>query len=316
MSKINALEVKRELTEKRPKKDELLAVVSGFVRVSFSVVKRGGGVPSLFIDCPTDFVRDYISAIMMELFKVTPKKCDESDGDGLEYSDGERLLRALHIIADGDGFELLGIDKSFSSAVGAYSRGVFLGCGGLSVPSADDASREKSIGYHIEFSFTTESLANDFIALLSSTHNLYAHLMMRGEKYIVYVKDSDDVSDCLALLGADRAVLKMNEAIAAFGVKVNVNRRLNCEMANMTRTVDAAVDVSDAIDYIEKTVGLDALDKKLRAAAEARRLSPSAPISRLADELGISKSGLKHRFDRIVGFAESLKSGKTEGGRE
>ncbi len=307
MSKTNGLDVKRELTEKRPKGDDKLALLSGFTRVCFSLYKHGSGV-YLLLDCQSDFVRDYIASLMFENFKVTPLDRDEFgqavSSDELVFSDGEKILKALYILKDGGAFEFNGIDERFMKNAEAYARGVFLGSGSLSVPKAETARTRKSGGYHLEFSFTTEELANDFIGLLSR-YAIYGHLTVRAEKYIVYIKDSESVSDTLALIGADRTVLKLNEAVAAFAFKGDINRIVNCDIANMDRTLEASHGVTEAIELIERKSGLDVLDKKLRAAAEARIENPQAPIGRLADELGISKSGLKHRFDKILEIAKS-----------
>lgn len=299
MSKINGLDVKRELTEKRPKGDSRLALLSGFVRVCFSLYRSGGGV-MLLLDCQSDEVRDYIASLMLEQFKVTPQGEVGMLAPGeLTFSDSDKLLKALLIQKDGDVFDFNGIDERFMNNADAYARGVFLGCGSLSVPKAENAQTQKSGGYHLEFSFTTEALANDFIGLLSR-YAVYGHLTVRAEKYIVYIKDNESVSDTLALIGADKTVLKLNEAVAAFAVKSDVNRLINCEVANMDRTLEASLGVTEAIQLIAKRSGLDVLDKKLRQAADARMNNPQAPIGKLADELGISKSGLKHRFDKIV----------------
>ena len=311
---INGLDVKRELTEKRPKGAESTALLSGFVRVCFSLLKRGSGV-DLMLDCQSEYVRDYIASLMFEQFKITPSggvlgQVVAPTAGELVFSDSAKILTALLIQKDNGVFDFNGIDERFLKNAEYYARGVFLGCGSLSVPKADNAQSQKSGGYHLEFSFTTESLANDFLGLLSR-YSIYGHLTVRAEKYIVYVKDSESVSDTLALIGADKAVLKLNEAVAAFAVKSDVIRRMNCDLANMGRTVDAAVEVISAIKIIEEKAGLDVLDKKLRAAAEARLKSPQAPIGALADMLGISKSGLKHRFDRIIRLSREV-GGKGE----
>ena len=81
----------------------------------------------------------------------------------------------------------------------------------------------------------------------------------------------------------------------------------------MTRTTNAAVDVVKAIELIDKTVGLDVLDPKLVEAADARINSPDLSLGELAYELGISKSGLKHRYDKIVSVAKKLERNRTSG---
>lgn len=321
---MTGLDVKREITEKRLKNaDEKLAILSGFVRVSFSLYRRGSnGGFGLSLDCQNPTIREYVAGLMRELFSIAPaaaRQADELPQDAfrpenneLVFADGEKILKKLFVLDDCDEFTLAGISDKIRSKP-CYARGVFLGCGSVSVPSANKAQTDKkSGGYHIEFSFSTEQFANDFLELLSA-YNIYAHLTVRSGKYVVYIKYIGDVSDCLALIGADKAVLDMNAAAATYAVKSDVNRRLNCELANMSRTVDASVGVSDAIDIIESTMGLDAIDEKLREAALARRDNPQASIGYIAKELGISKSGLKHRFDKLVKIADGAAKDRGDG---
>lgn len=306
MPKINGQSVKREITEKRVKGDGLAAMLSGFVRSCLALV-LANGERKLCLDCQSDFVREYISVGMMEQFKITAVE----EKNSLYFADCEKLLVALKIFKSGDGYyETQNIDESFLSEQNApyYVRGVFLGCGSLSVPSADSPELTKSGGYHLEFSFNNEDLADEFKALLGSC-GAAAHIMTRAEKYVVYVKDSESVSNCLVLIGASKTALELNNAVAAYSVKMDVNRRINCDIANMTRTSDAAVGVSDAIDLIDSTRGMDTLPPKLVEAADARKNYPDAPLSFIAAQLGISKSGLKHRYDKIKEIAQDIIDG-------
>lgn len=303
MSNLNAPDVKREIVSKRAKSEsERLALLSGFVRSCLSLVRSGGGALELCLDCQSEEVRDYISSCMMEQFKIKPTVVKNS----LIYADCEKILRALRILRHGDDFVLDTVDESFFALAPHYIRGVFLGCGSLSAPTAEDAQIHKSGGYHLDFSFSGEELADAFAQMLADS-GVAAHKSVRAEKYVVYVKHKEAVSDCLALIGAEKTMLRLNEAVVALSVKSDVARRLNWEIANLTRTAAAAAALLDAIEYIDEKFGLNAqLNKRLAEAAEARRADPSAPLSVIAERLGISKSGLKHRFDGIVAKARSL----------
>lgn len=303
VSNLNAPDVKREIVSKRPKSEpERLALLSGFVRSCLSLVRSGGGALELCLDCQSDAVRDYISSCMMEQFKIKSTVAKSS----LIYADCEKILRALKILEQGDDFVFCTVDKSFYSTAAQYVRGVFLGCGSFSAPTAEDAQSHKSGGYHLDFSFSGEELADAFGKMLSG-EGIVTHKSVRAEKYVIYVKDKESVSDCLALIGAEKTVLRLNEAMVALSVKSDVARRLNCEIANISRTAAASVALSDAIEYIDVKFGLYAqLNRRLAEAAEARRADPSAPLSVIAERLSISKSGLKHRFDAIVAKAREL----------
>lgn len=307
MAKINGLDVKREIIEKRVKSDEdMLALLSGFTRVCLSLSRKGGGALELCLDCQADFVRDYIASVMMERFKVKPTAVNKTS---LVYADCEKLLGMLHILkTDDSSFELCGIPERFI-ANPHYVRGAFLGCGSLSVPNAADAWARKSGGYHLEFSFTGEDLAEQFTALLAASE-ISAHRTVRAERYVVYVKNSERVSDCLAMIGADKTVLKLNDAVVTLSVKSDANRKNNFDCANLTRVTDASAAIKMAIETIDSSVGLDSIDPKLAEAARARLERPDiASIGDIARELGISKSGLKHRYDRIAALADSISKG-------
>ena len=319
---INGHEVKREIVAKRYKDSDRLALLSGFVRVSFSVLRRGGE-RHLVLDCQTDFVRDFIASLMMEQFKVQPilNKDRQVDGDApdfmnsiepqqnkteLRFYDCDKLLGALYIL-DGDDYSSVGgIDPRFNKNAAAYARGVFLGCGSLSVPKTDG---QKSGGYHLEFALGSETLVDGVTELLRG-FGISIKKTVRAEKCVLYAKGGDNVCDCLTLLGAEKTMLELNNTMAYFAIKDDVNRQQNCDMANMNRAINAAVDVTDAIATIQKRAGLDTLDKKLKAAANARLQNPAASLGALAELLGISKSGLKHRYDKIVELAKSLTEGK------
>lgn len=319
MSKINGTTVKREIVQKRPKGEDAVALLSGFVRVCFSVLRHDSET-DLWLDCQTEFVRDYIASLMMDVFKITPaadtsvarraaaagigevEPAQPSAQSALVFSDGLKILDNLRIIRSGETFELNGMDKAFEDRGKHYVRGVFLGSGSLSVP---DTQSKRSGGYHLEFTFGGEDAANDVISVLAG-YGIWAHLTVRNDKYVVYVKDSENVSDCLALLGAEKTVLKLNETMAALAFKSDITRRTNCDIANINRSIDASLGVTEAIAKIECGGAFDTLDEKLKAAATARRENPDASLAELANILGISKSGLKHRLDRLVDIADKL----------
>ncbi len=309
MPTISGLDVKKEITQQKLRNDEREALIAGFVRscMSLSISLRSG--LTLGLDCQTDFVREYIAAAMLRQFKMRPKS-DESE---FVYADCEKLLRMLGIFdPESDSYEVVSIPDRYGELIHAFVRGMFLGCGSFSVREAAadaDAEGKTGGGYHLEFSVVSESLADELTDLLFKC-GITVHKMMRSDKYVVYAKDSENVCNCLALMRLDNLVLKLTDTVITLSFKKDVNRRINCELANMTRTANAAVDVSEAIEYIDKVSGLDTLSPKLLEAADARRNSPDKTLSELAYELGISKSGLKHRYDKIVDIAAALKQRK------
>ncbi len=302
MPTINGMDVKREISDKRPKGEDRLALLSGFARSCLSIIRHGNGESELCLDCQTGFVRDHIASLMLDAFRVTPK--DVGGSNSIVYSDGDKLLRGLYIVDPESGEFYDGIPPKFASSA-YYACGVFLGCGSMSVPQADYVKSQKSAGYHLEFAFNAESLADAFVELLG-TYGISARKAPRSEKCVVYVKDSESVSDCLALIGADRTVIKLNETVAALAVKRDVVKRSNCEVANLDRTAKASAGMIDVIEYIDAKRGLDSIDPKLAVAARAKLNDRDAPLSEIAEKLGISKSGLKHRMDKLTELAHDI----------
>ena len=300
MANISGLEVKRELT-KPTRGEECKAMLSGFVRSTMSLSVTRDGV-LLQLECQTDFVRDYIAASMKSMLNITPIE----NKPMLVYGDPERLLSELNITVGGGGYEMTGIPDMTDENESAYVRGVFLGCGSFSAHYSDGTDGQKGGGgYHLEFSVLSENFADELMELLKR-REVVVHKMERADKYVVYAKDIENVSNCLALMRLGKQVVKLNDTAIALSIKRDVNRRMNCDIANMTRTANAAVDVINAIQIISDSVGLDSLPPKLVEAADARINSPEAALCDIAFELGISKSGLKHRFDKIIQIAEQI----------
>lgn len=304
MSTISGLGIKREIIKTRPKGEECDFLLAGFVRACMSLSFGRGGF-TLVLDCRTDCVREYIASVMLQRFKVSPVETSPS----LEYADCEKLLRLLGVFdPKSEQYEVAPVPAMSDAAQSAYMRGVFLACGSFSAAGAGDPDgRKGGGGYHTEFSVLSESLADELTELLSS-RGIAVHKMVRAEKYVVYTKDSEHVCNILALMRLDRLVLQLNDAMTTLSVKKDVNRLCNCETANMTRTANAAGDVIAAINKLRACGGLDRMSPKLVEAADARINSPESSLVDLAYELGISKSGLKHRFDRLIAAAEKIKN--------
>ncbi len=228
--------------------------------------------------------------------------CVEESGDELIFSGGDTIgtLFALGILkrCESGMTVAAGIERVITGECCAvnYIRGAFLACGSLSMKR----------GYQISFTLTTGALASDLMSLLSR-HGIEAKRMTRGEKVIVYVKDSQAVSDCLALMGADGAVLKLNDSYVMRQVKRDEQRRTNCDLANIAKTVNAAVRQVADIEYIDSRVGLEVLDEKLLTVARGRLAEPEISFSALADKLGLSKSTLKNRLNKIAEYAARLR---------
>ena len=180
----------------------------------------------------------------------------------------------------------------------AYLRGAFLVCGAVTDPEHD---------YHLEFSLPHYNLSRD-IATLFPELDFPAKITTRGGSYVVYIKESERIEDCLTLLGATRASLEMMGVKMVKSIRNDTNRRLNFENANIDKTVQAAGAQTDALQKIQDTCGLAALPEDLQEVAQLRLEHPEMSLRELGDTLGMSRSGVNHRLKRILQFAEGLES--------
>lgn len=183
----------------------------------------------------------------------------------------------------------------------AYLRGAFLVCGAVTDPERD---------YHLEFAVPRYHLSRDLLALFREV-NFPAKAVTRGGNYVVYIKGSEAIEDCLTYLGATRASLEMMGVKMVKSIRNDTNRRINCESANIDKTVQAAGNQVDAVRKIEAVCGLSALPEDLQAVARLRLENPDLSLRDLGELMDppLSRSGVNHRLQRILKFAEDLDKG-------
>lgn len=180
----------------------------------------------------------------------------------------------------------------------SYLRGAFLGGGSVNRPEGD---------YHLELVSTNQGHAEHLIKLLKQ-QNLSAGLAGRKQDYVVYLKDGNAVSEFLGLVGAHQAVMKFENVRIVKDMRNQVNRLVNCETANLEKTVNAAVRQIDAIRLIQQTIGLASLSSGLQETAQLRLEFPEASLQELVNlssgQLG--KSGIRHRLRRLEEIAVDI----------
>lgn len=184
---------------------------------------------------------------------------------------------------------------------GAFLRGVFLACGTVTAPER---------GYHLEFVVPYKKLSADLMKFLDELELNPKYIVRKGN-HVIYFKDSESIEDILAIIGAQDASLYVMGIKIEKDVKNKVNRKLNFEMSNISKTVDAANLQVEAIEYIESKVGIASLPDNLQKLAYIRLENPESSLSELGKILDepISRSGINHRLNRIVKIAEDLKNG-------
>lgn len=184
----------------------------------------------------------------------------------------------------------------------SYLRGLFLGGGSVSSPDR---------AYHLEITTDDPQLAGEVKQLLAS-FELPAGISRRKNWFVIYLKGSEQISRCLNLMGAHNALLEFESKRVYKDVKNRVNRLVNCETANLGKTVVAAMRQVEDIKLIDRALGLEKLPDSLRQVAEARLRHPDASLRELGTLLSppVGKSGVNHRLRKLTEIAKRLRRGE------
>lgn len=187
----------------------------------------------------------------------------------------------------------------------AYLRGVFMICGSINDP--------KTSRYHLEFVIYNEDTANYVNNLLNEFY-FNSKVIKRDKNYMVYIKESEKISDFIKLLNA-RTSLFYYEDIRIYRDHKNMTNRLNnCEQANVDKIIETATNQINEINLIKEKKLFDLLSEKDKIAADYRIKYPESSLQELAEIISIetnstlTKSGLHHRFNRIKSLANKIKN--------
>jgi DNA-binding protein WhiA len=179
----------------------------------------------------------------------------------------------------------------------AFLRGAFLGGGSISRPSSD---------YHLEMVTGNEDFARSIIKVMH-TFSMKAKLTDRKNDYIVYLKDGESITNFLRVIGAHNSMMELENARVLKEMRNNVNRRVNCETANLGKVVKAAVRQVNCIKFIDEHMGLSELPEALQQTALLRLEYPEASLNELVEYSGgIGKSGINHRLKKLQEMAIGL----------
>ncbi len=231
-----------------------------------------------------------------------------------------KIVYECHIVRENGGFHT-GIAQSLvedKNCKRSFIKGAFIGCASANIVIKDMKDlRKHTGGYHLEFVFSSASLANDFTHLLSE-FSIMAKVMQRKKFWVTYIKEAELVSDLLALVGANNAVLVLQNEFAVREVRNNLNRQLNCLNSNLEKMVKASVRQVDAIEKIRETIGLESLSPTLYELCLLRLANPEENYESLSKLMTapLTKSGVNHRLRKIVSIAEKIKEKTEERGNE
>ncbi|WP_017726320.1 DNA-binding protein WhiA [Halalkalibacterium ligniniphilum] len=219
--------------------------------------------------------------------------------------EAKMLLEELGII--GEGFTLhQRISKEYLSSSccrRAYLRGAFLAGGSVNHPETSS--------YHLEI-FSLYEEHNNSLCELMNAFGLNAKTLERKKGFITYIKESEKITEFLNIIGAHQALLYFEDVRIMKDMRNSVNRLVNCETANLNKTVGAALRQVENIRFIDREIGLESLPTKLREIAELRLKHQDVTLKELGEMVqsgAVSKSGVNHRLRKLDELAEKIRSG-------
>lgn len=223
----------------------------------------------------------YNIEILGKNFVITIKKKDISDF--IEIKDNKIYLKNEYIVQLED------------EELKAIIRGIFMGSGSINNPNKK---------YHLEISFNEEENLNAIIYILNLL-NIKTKKMIVENKKSLYIKEGEEISKFLALIGAGKAVMKFEEIRIQKEMRGKVNRIVNCETANLNKTINASIEQIEAINRLKKEGKFNRLNDNLKEIANLRLENPDMSLTDLGKKLDkpLGKSGVNYRLKKIMEIA-------------
>lgn len=220
----------------------------------------------------------------------------------------EEILDSTKLAVLENGGEMLDVVNSIvyqrDCCKRAFVRGAFLSSGSISDPQK---------GYHFEIVCPNEKIGRRLQEMIRSFH-IDAKIVLRKKSYVLYVKEGAQIVDMLAIMEANVALMDLENIRILKEMRNSVNRKVNCETANINKTVNAAVKQIEDIRLLEEKVGLDSLNEGLEEVARLRLQYPEATLKELGMMLNlqVGKSGVNHRLRKLSTLADDLRERKEE----
>lgn len=255
----------------------------------------GGQIGRIREDCYTLGFRTENAAVLKKGFTLIKKTINIEAEKNLTE---EELFHFLHLIEHTEQEAVRDLSERICCRR-AFVRGVFLVCGSISDPRK---------GYHMEFTCDCREQA-DFLVCQLAALDVEARALARKTGDIVYLKESGAIVTLLGNMGAHKSLLDLENLRAYREIRNSVNRRVNCETANLLKTVTAADRQVQDIEYIASERGLESLPEGLYEMALVRLEHPDSSLKELGEYLTppVGKSGVNHRLRKISDFAEKLR---------
>ncbi len=219
----------------------------------------------------------------------------------IPQKEAKGVLKTLGVVFTPDGFHVQSQSDCLRKKCcqRAYLRGAFLGCGTLADPERKT--------YHLEM-IVKDDENHKIICELMINFGLKPKTLIKREKNIIYLKESEQIVDFLNIIGAHSSLLLFEGVRVQKHVRNRINRLVNCETANLSKTVDASMKQLEVIAFIDRNIGLENLSGSLSEIARLRMDNPDLSLKELGEGMSpaVSKSGVNHRMRRLQKIAERL----------
>ena len=257
----------------------------------------------LFLDSENELLNTKYDLLLKKLFDFSEEKREKSGREQKKIYETVKMWDEDHqipmITETVNGLLLLqGCCKR------AYIRGAFLAGGSISDPNKS---------YHFEIVCPSQEIGGQLQEIIRSFH-IDAKIVLRKKSYVLYVKEGAQIVDMLAIMEANVALMDLENIRIVKEMRNTVNRKVNCETANINKTVNAAVKQIEDIRLLEEKVGLESLNEGLEEIAKLRLQYPEATLKELGLMLNpqVGKSGVNHRLRKLSLLADDLRENKEE----
>ncbi|MCL1698615.1 MULTISPECIES: DNA-binding protein WhiA [unclassified Lysinibacillus] len=312
-----ASETKKELTQIEADNHCMKAEVSALIRMNGSLSFANKQL-SLDVQTENAAIARRLYTIMKKLYPYNVEllvrkkmRLKKNNVYICRVREGAReLLIDLEIISDDFQFNHT-ISRKLIKKGGqkrAYLRGAFLAGGSVNNPETS--------AYHLEI-YSLYKEHGEALMDLMNEFELNAKTIERKKGFVTYLKEAEKISDFLNIVGAHQAMMKFEDVRILRDMRNSVNRIVNCETANLNKTIGAALRQVENIRFIENSIGLDQLPEKLREIARLRVEYQDVTLKELGEMVSsgtVSKSGVNHRLRKIDEIADALRSGEKIGG--
>ncbi len=297
-----------------------IAELAGMMSMSADVWYKDGKFFRLCITTEKSIIAKTFASLIKRLFNINPECMVKRTGENSrsyrmiidDAGQIEKIFITLKLSADEATLKQPGIIKIKCQDMNidrlvvqqqcckrAFLRGVFMTSGSVNDPLK---------GYHLEIVCDNNDRA-DFIENVMSDLDIDSKVISRKKYSVCYIKDGTMIVDMLNIMGAHISLMNMENVRILKDISNNVNRRVNCETANINKTVSAAVRQIQDINYVIEKKGISYFPENLRELAEARLEEPEASLKELGEKMNppLGKSGVNHRLKKISDMAEDLR---------